>query len=151
MIDRGMSRIIKEIERLKKKVRKLSSFESNKIIRLKAPLISVAWDGDARSTEAKTKIDLSSVFGVPAGVRSVLCRIAVRDSGSAGNECWLILSPNNTAGKGFPTRCSGIANNFWADAGTIVPCDSNGDVYYQILASGSLTLDAVIEIWGYEF
>jgi hypothetical protein len=31
----------------------------------------------------------------------------------------------------------------------IVPCDANGDVYYQIVASGTDTLDAILQIWGY--
>jgi len=35
------------------------------------PLTSTAWDGgDAFSTTAKTLIDLSAVFGVPAGVKA---------------------------------------------------------------------------------
>lgn len=47
---------------------------------LTTPLTSTSWDGDARSTTAKTKIDLSAVFGVPAGAKGILVRLVARDS-----------------------------------------------------------------------
>lgn len=28
-------------------------------------------------------------------------------------------------------------------------CDANGDIYYQLTASGSGTMDIYLEIWGY--
>ena len=31
----------------------------------------------------------------------------------------------------------------------VVPCDANGDVYYQIVASGTGTMDVHLQIWGY--
>ena len=35
------------------------------------------------------------------------------------------------------------------DQAGIVPCDANGDIYYQIAASGTGTMDVNIQIWGY--
>ena len=117
---------------------------------LTSPLTSTDWDGDARSTTAKTLIDLSVVFGVPAGVKAVLVRLVAHDSGSSSGFCQLGLSPNNTANSvAVQAYLQGVANDVYVSANGIVPCDVNGDVYYQIAASGTGTLDATIEIWGY--
>ena len=135
-----------------------SANTSNKISRenltgwhfLTTPLTSTSWDGDAHSTTAKTKIDLSAVFGVPAGVKAVLVRLTARDSGSSAGYCQLGLSPNSTAGSvAVQAYLQGVANDVYVSVNGIVPCDGNGDVYYQIAASGTGTLDAIIEIWGY--
>ena len=115
---------------------------------LTTPLTSTSWDGDAFSTTAKTKIDLSVVFGVPAGVKAILVNIALRDSGSAANECFISLSPSSSI-TGMTARCSGIANDKFVNACLTVPCDANGDIYYQIDASGAGTMDVYLQIWGY--
>ena len=122
---------------------------SPQFIPLRTPLTSVAWDGDAYSTTAKTLIDLSAVFGAPANVKAVLVRAFIRDIASAANDTWLMLSPNNVNVSGLVVRCSGLVNDSWADACLVVPCDANGDTYYQISASGAGTMDIWIEIWGY--
>jgi len=117
---------------------------------LTTPKTSTSWDGDAYSTTAKTKIDLSTVFGVPAGVKAILVRLTARDSGSSAGYCQLALSPNNTAGSvAVQAYLQGVANDVYVSANGIVPCDSGGDIYYQITASGTNTLDAFIEIWGW--
>lgn len=117
-----------------------------------APLISGNWDGDSYSTTAKTKIDLSVIFGVPAGVKAILARIAGNDQGSAaGSNIFVTLSPNNTASSGaLFLYLDGIANDKIHIESGIVPCDASGDVYYQIGASGTLTMDVYLEIWGYQ-
>ena len=115
---------------------------------LTTPLTSTAWDGDAFSTTAKTLIDLSVVFGVPAGVKAVLVRVAIQDSGAAAADCYLVLAPNNTAGAGMATPCIPV-NDRYMRMSHVVPCDANGDIYYQIVASGAGTLDVWIQIWGY--
>ncbi len=133
-----------------------SANTSNKISRenlagwhfLTSPLTSTAWDGDSFSTTAKTLIDLSTVFGVPAGVKAVLVNIALRDSGSAANECNISLSPSSSVG-GMTARCSGIANDEFVNACLTVPCDTNGDIYYEITASGTGTMDVYLQIYGY--
>lgn len=133
-----------------------SANTSNKISRenlagwhfLTKELTSTAWDGDSFSTTANTKIDLSVVFGVPAGVKAVLVNIALRDSGSAANDCFISLSPSSSEG-GMTARCSGIANDKFVNACLTVPCDTNGDIYYAISASGTGTMDVYLRIWGY--
>ena len=112
---------------------------------------STAWDGDAYSTAAKTLIDLSVVFGLPSGIQAIAVRLVCRDSGSgASSTLYLALAPNNTAGEhAVACRPGGLPNDYYEDVCGICPCDKNGDVYYQIVASGASTLDAWIQIWGY--
>lgn len=116
---------------------------------LTAALTSTSWDGDSFSTTAKTTLDLSSVFSAPAGIRAVLFRVRVNDSGSAAQNTWLILSPNDTATQGIYARCPRSGNDHYGDYCIVCPCDASGDVYYQIQASGAGTLDVVLQIWGY--
>jgi hypothetical protein len=129
--------------------RRLSALESAKFVPLTSPLTSTSWDGDSFSTTAKTLIDLSSVFGVPAGVGAVLCDIAIRDSGSAANDCFIQLGPVDTNNLGLEHDCSGNADDKYRRGSLIVPCNADGDIYYQIKASGSGTMDVHIQIWGY--
>jgi len=116
---------------------------------LTAPLTSASWDGDSFSTTAKTKIDLSAVFSAPAGMKAVLLFVTVRDSDSANGDYYLILSPNDTAGQGFACKATHAANDSLHSYCCIIPCDANGDIYYQIAAHGAGTFDAWIQIWGY--
>jgi len=128
----------------------LDSTDFGRPVFLTTPKTSTSWDGDAFSTTAKTKIDLSDVFGVPAGVKAVMVRMAARDSGSSAGYCQLGLSPNSTAGSvAVQAYLQGVANDVYVSVNGVVPCDANGDIYYQITASGTGTLDAIIEIWGY--
>jgi len=116
---------------------------------LAAPLTSASWAGDSFSTTAKTLLDLSAVFAVPAGVRAILANAYVRDSASNGANYQLILAPNNTANQGFFFDAEAGGNDVYRHTGNVVPCDANGDVYYQISASGADTLDIWLHIWGY--
>lgn len=121
-------------------------------IYLQTPLTSTAWYGDAHSTTAKTLIDLSAVFGVPAGVKAVKVNLIARDSASAAATvtCFFGVSPNDTnLSMAVCARAAGKTNDALTGASDWCPCDANGDVYYQINASGASTLDAWIEIWGW--
>lgn len=141
---------VDRIKRLEREVERLRVKESGKFIALTTPLTSTSWDGDAFSTTAKTKIDLSVVFGVPAGAKGILVRLVARDSGSSAGYCQLGLSPNATAGSvAAQAYLQGIQNDVYVSVNGVVPCDENGDVYYQINASGSATMDVYLEIWGY--
>ena len=114
------------------------------------PLTSTSWDGDARSTTARTSLDLSAVFGAPAGIKAILVKVTIRDSGSAGGDYSFNLTPASGSGEiAFASRCSGLPNDSFTTEAGIVPCDANGDVYYQIAASGASTMDVTMQIWGY--
>lgn len=112
-------------------------------------LSSSSWDGDARSSSPKTLLDLSAVFGAPASIKAVLVQLAIRDSNSAGTDCAVILSPNNSTTQDQIISCHGLANDTWARGQLTVPCNSNGDIYYQFYASGVATLDVHMYITGY--
>jgi len=116
---------------------------------LTTPLSSTAWDGDAYSTVAtSTLIDLSAVFGVPAGVKAVLVSVAVRDSAAWGAGGYgLNLGPSSTYYYANSTTCYG--GNLYGRGYGPVPCDANGDLYYRCQASGAGTLDIDLRIWGY--
>ena len=142
---------VDRIKRLEREVERLRVKESGKFIALTTPLTSTAWDGDAFSTTAKTLIDLSVVFGVPAGVKAILAQIMARDSGSSSSAtAFFGLSPNNVDGSlSLMNTTRYIQNDLIVYNTAIVPCTSTGDVYYQIVASGSGTMDCWIRIWGY--
>lgn len=142
----------REINDLKRQLERFQSgqFSTHEMTWLSAPLTSTSWDGDAFSTTAKTLIDLSAVFSAPAGIRAVSVYWAWNDSGSAGADCWLCLSPNNTAGSGIFLGAYGLTNDKRIFGSAMIPCDANGDIYYQINASGASTMDVYLQIWGYE-
>jgi len=153
-----------EISELRERINKLESYIANlnhrhykipafsEIVFPDAPLTSTSWDGDAFSTTAKTLIDLFTVFAVPKNVKAVLVKTRINDSGSAAGNPFLILSPTNTAGEGpYIQKCSGFADDYLHHHNGIVPCDSNGDIYYQIAASGAGTMDVYLQIYGYVF
>ena len=127
----------------------LDSTDFGRPVFLTTPLTSTSWGGDARSTTAKTKIDLSDVFGVPAGVKAVLINIGIRDSNSLTGDPYIVLSPNSTSLSGFMHRIKGLPNDYPYYHQVVVPCNSDGDIYYQIAATGTDTMDVYLEIWGY--
>ena len=130
---------------------KLDGYDSTDFGRpvfLTTPKTSDSWDGDSFSTTAKTKIDLSEVFGVPAGIKAVLVWVAVRDSASQTTDCYFRLSPVSTGVAGIGANCDYVNDRFGRHT-FVVPCDANGDIYYQIEASGSGTMDVFLQIWGY--
>ncbi len=116
---------------------------------LATALTSTSFDGDSFSDTAKTKIDLSAVFGAPAGIKAVAMYVECRDSGSAAGDCYVILGPTNTNYAGVVVSPAGKANDMPARDFVIVSCDSNGDIYYQIEATGASTFDLWLRVWGY--
>jgi len=142
-------RLTQEIGKLWRAVRKLQVTGFQRPVWLTTPLTSAAWDGDAYSTTAKTLIDLSAVFSAPANIKAALFRVGIRDSGSAGSLCYIILAPDATASQGPAFSIESVPNDIWRYTMMLVPCDANGDVYYEVTASGASALDVVLQIWGY--
>jgi len=73
-----------------------------------------------------------------------------RSSAASTSNLGVMLSPNDTASNG-PVHCrvDGLPNDVLGEENAVVPCDANGDVYYQLTASGASTLDVWLQIWGY--
>jgi hypothetical protein len=127
----------------------LNSTDFGRPVFLTTPLTSTAWDGDAFSNTSKTLIDLSSVFGVPAGVKAVLVKVALRDSASASGLYYIQFSGvSSGTNYSIVVEAPPVNDRFGYGQG-IVPCDANGDIYYNVIASGSGTMDIYLEIWGY--
>jgi hypothetical protein len=138
------------INKLARRVGLLEARDAPRWVYLATPLTSTDWDWDPHSTTVKTPIDLSAIFSAPAGIKAILVLLAANDSGSAANFAWLGVSPNDTAGS-VAVLCStqGVANDGIASNSGVCPCNTDGDIYYQIAASGASTLDAYMQIWGY--
>ncbi len=127
------------------------TIESQHWTRLDSPQTSTLWDGgDPFSTTAKTLINLNSVFGVPENVRTVYVYVKICDSGSAGGMAYLLLSPSDVANRGMQIEASGLPNNQWRNQYIEVPCNGDGNLYYQISATGAGTMRILIHIWGWE-
>lgn len=143
--------IVGDIKSLIKRVSDQETQSHQHLVVLTAHLQSANWLSKALSTTSKTVIDLSAEFGVPAGVKAILVRIFARDAASyAGLTYYFGLSPNNTSGTlAVDVRPAGVVNDALVEGYGLCPCDANGDVYYQCVASGAGMLDATIIIWGY--
>lgn len=108
---------------------------------LTTPLTSTSWDGDNKTTSDRAIVDLSTVFGVPGGVKAVLMSIQTR--ADAAND-YIRFGPNSTYNHALTCRTA-VAGQI-AHASGIVPCDANGDIYCH--PSG--TVEGVyVWIWGY--
>ena len=120
---------------------------------LTTPLTSTSWDGDSYSTTAKTLIDLSEVFGVPARIKAVLLECAINDSGSLTYStyggAWIVFSGQNDESLGPGINLEKEPNDAHRNAHMIVACNPDGDIYYRINASGTGTMDVVLKVWGY--
>lgn len=106
---------------------------------------STSWDGDSFSDEDWTTLDLSTEFGIPAGVKAVLLNVSIRDSGGAG-YCFDI---RKEAGQSQCFQVWTQRPDRWITQTGWVPCDSNGDFQYKINASDVNTMDIWVRIYGY--
>lgn len=108
---------------------------------LTTPLTSTSWDGDAKTTGDNGTIDLSAVFSVPAKVKAVLVRMTVQDETPG-----VVATLRQSSGALSMLSARIQVVDIPADETGWVPCDANGDFYFQ--TSGEL--DAVsIVIWAY--
>lgn len=110
-------------------------------IELTTPLTSTSWDGDAKTTADNGVIDLSAVFGVPAGVAAVdvvLLGVAT----SAG--VYYGVRPASSGHRAVPGRTQ--VANVYCESAAVCPCDANGDIYF--VTSGNLA-GVHLQIWGY--
>ena len=108
---------------------------------LTTPLTSTSWDGDTKTTADRAIVDLSTVFGVPAGVKAVL--MSVQTQAAAVND-YIRFGPSSTYN--YTLACRTLAADVINVVTGIVPCDSNGDVYCY--PSGTIE-NVYVWIWGY--
>ena len=141
---------IQRIKRLEREIERLQRWERTsqpQFYPLTTVLTSTSWDGDARSTvSTSTLIDLSAVFGVPAGVKAVLIRINIKETGTPG-AYYFYCGPGSSYWYclGLYAQAANVENSITG----VVPCNADGDIYYRIAASGSNTMTVNLQIWGY--
>ena len=134
-------KIIERLKRIEREVERLRVKEKQVFVPLTTPLTSTSWDGDNKGTGDRAIVDLSTVFGVPAGVKAVL--MSIQTQGDAAND-YIRFGPDS--GNNFTLTCRTQVAGQIAHASGIVPCDANGDVYCY--ASGTVE-DVWVWIWGY--
>lgn len=131
-----------------KPYRNATAYTGAVFVQLSSRLTSTNFDGDSFSTTAATAVDLSSEFGVPAGVKAILARVLARDSAAWGTgNLYFSLGPTTTQWDWAAIRPFG--GDLWSEATLVVPCDSNGDCAYKAGASGANTMDVYWQIIGY--
>lgn len=109
---------------------------------LSTPLTSTSWDGDTKGIGDRAIVDLSTVFGVPAGVKAVL--MSIQTQGDAAND-YIRFGPDSS--NNFTLTCRTQVAGQIAHASGIVPCDANGDVYCY---TSTTNVEGVqVWIWGY--
>ena len=135
--------VIQRIRSLEREVERLQRWERPAIkpVFLTTPKTSTDWDGDTKTTADRAIVDLSAVFGVPAGIKAVL--MSIQTQADAVDE-YIRFGPNSTYNYALICRTS-VASQI-AHAMGIVPCDSNGDVYCY--PSGTIE-NVQVYIWGY--
>jgi hypothetical protein len=132
---------IERIKRLEKEVERLRVKEKQVFVPLTTPLTSIDWDGDTKGAGDRATVDLSTVFGVPAGVKAVM--MSIQTTGDAAND-YIRFGPNSTYN--YVLTCRTTVAGVIAHASGIVPCDANGDVYCY--PSGTVE-NVYVWIWGY--
>lgn len=112
-------------------------------VQFATPLTSTSWDGDAKTTADNGVIDLSAVFGVPAGVKSV--KVKVIGSSATVNRYFGVgaASGNNVAANRVA-----VANQNAYIGPVDCPCDANGDIWFY--CDGDMTA-VHIQIFGYSW
>ena len=103
---------------------------------------STSWDGDAKS--ASGIIDLSAVFGLPAGIKAIA--VMIRGADTTQKIEFGLAKDSSNIYCGIMTQTPVYASSFYAWIAGIVPCDANGDVYFYCSAQ----IDVVyVYITGY--
>lgn len=135
-----LKRLEREVERLKVKESPIMSNFGRPVF-LTTPLTSTSWDGDTKGVGDRAIVDLSTVFGVPAGVKAVL--MSIQTKSDTVND-YIRFGPDS--GNNFTLVCRTQVAGQIMHASGIVPCDANGDVYCY--PAGPVE-NVQVWIWGY--
>lgn len=123
-----------------------------KPVYLTTPITDASWDGDAKSDGDSAILDLSAFGnGCPPGIKAILVSVLAKDSGSAAatDNRIEILPVSPGSHRALEVWLDGVTNDKWRGGMAWVPCDTNGDIYVYIDATGAGTMDVIITIWGY--
>jgi hypothetical protein len=106
--------------------------------------------GVGLSTQSNTFMDMSSLSSLSQlqYAKAYNLMVSVRDSGSAGTDCYVSFKTSSGASPIAYVGASAI-NNRWHRCVRFVPCGTNGDLWFDVVASGTQTLDVVIKVSAY--
>lgn len=122
----------------------------DEVVLLDTPITDAGWDGDPKSSGDSTVLDLSAFGnGCPPGIKGVLVSLLVLDAAPTTNILCTLMPIIPGTYRGLECRLGVAGADIWHSAYGWVPCDSNGDIYIKMTASGVDTMDVFITIWGY--
>jgi hypothetical protein len=108
-------------------------------------LSSASWDGDEYyDGNDEASIDLSAVFGAPAGIKSVKLMIILR---CAATGYHLLLGPDSSH-HGMADLYITVANEYHSFQ-VDVTCDASGDVYFECTAVNATKMNVWMVVVGY--
>lgn len=93
--------------------------------------------GDIGITSLNIEADSDAIL--PKGCKKISLYSAVRDSASAGTDCYLQLRRTAADPPQYENSPYGLVNNMYKKLMGEQPCDNNGDVSYKIEASDGAT------------
>jgi hypothetical protein len=105
-------------------------------------------DTSSSTDTTRNQIDVST-DGIPTSAKALNVRIAVRDSGSAANDCYVVFYNAAAGGSTTGTFSPMPVNDRYGRYTAVLNCGSNGDIWWTAAASGSNTLDITVTCTGY--
>lgn len=116
---------------------------------LTTQLTSTSWDNDAKTSANNGTLDLSALFGVPAGVKAVLISLTVYTVDADNAQDNVLIRPDNDGSSAAPVNLLLTNEGYQGTGAHWCPCDANGDIYFSTTVSAGDTANMWIEIWGY--
>lgn len=116
---------------------------------LTTPLTHTSFNGDSFSdVGTATKIENTGwSSAIPSNAQALLIQAITRDSGTWGtNGLYFAVGPSSSQANALVSRPAG--GDVWVEAQGVVPC-VDGDIYYEVEASGTSTLECYLFCWGY--
>ena len=120
----------------------------------KIPLTNFAFTPYTTTADLAINLESETSGKVPKGARAVQLDVRTNDSGSSTSNCYFAVGKDVSAHEiivlNIGTTGLNLPNDDFMYLTGKVPCNSSGDIECEILASGSLTLDAHITVYGVE-
>jgi hypothetical protein len=114
-----------------------------------SPITDASYDTGVFSSVSDQQIDMSSVFtGNLTYAQGYHFMIAIRDSGGASTNCWIGFK-TSSGGSYVAWKSCHLANDEWARDVIFIPAGANGDIWFDINASGTNTFDLILRVVGY--
>ena len=144
--------IVRRLIRLEKRVADFPRPEICNPYFLTTPYTNANFNGDSFSDVAvNTKIENTDwSTTIPADAKALLIRCQIRDSDSTNTNglYFRLYGASGAADPSVSLWLNGVPNDQWTSETAIVPC-TDGDIWYQVNASGADTMDVYLWCFGY--